>query len=225
MTASDGQVLAFTVLVAGGATLLSILPALGLGHLFARRTFPGKALLEALLMMPLVVPPVVIGYGLLVVFGRRAPLGAWLHDAGIPVLFSPVGMALASGMVGFPLIFRSMRAAFEQTDPHLEEAARTLGCSRFRAWTDVTLPLAWPGLVSGILLGFARALGEFGATRMVATNLAGERTLALEIFHRFEVPGADLGGVAGLVAMSVVLSGMLLLTGDALTRSWKRRMT
>ncbi|MCB1102579.1 MAG: molybdate ABC transporter permease subunit [Kiritimatiellae bacterium] len=225
LTGYEWSVMGYSLLIAGSATVLAILPALLAGQLFARHTFPGKALLETLLMMPLVVPPVVIGYGLLILFGRNTSLGTWLHGIGIPILFAPAGMILASAIVAFPLIFRSMRAALEQTDPHLEHHARTLGCNRLRAWTDVTLPLAWPGLVSGILLGFARALGEFGATRMVATNLPGQRTLALEIFHQFEVPGSDLGAVAGLVLLSVFLSGILLFTGDHLTRAWKRRQS
>ena len=201
--------------LAGGATLLILPLGLALGWLFARRRFPGKILLELMVLLPLVLPPTVTGYGLLVLFGRHGPLGA------LEFLFTWKAMLGAAAVVGLPLLVRSAQAAFEAVDPKLAAVARTLGCSRAGAFLRVTLPLAWPGLLAGVVLCFARALGEFGATRMVSLNTAGQRTLALEIYRLVETPGDHSTALLQLVLVSLALSGAALLASQALTRRWR----
>ena len=203
--------------LAAGATVLALPAGLALGWLLARRTFPGKFLLELLVMLPLVVPPTVTGYALLVVFGRHGPLG------GLAWLFTWKAMLVAAAVVGFPLLVRSAQAAFTAVDPKLSAAARTLGCSAPGAFFRVTLPLAWPGLLAGAVLCFARALGEFGATRMVSLNTADQRTLALEIYRLVETPGDHTAALLSLVAVSLALSALALGLCQLLTRRWSHR--
>jgi molybdate transport system permease protein len=210
-------------LVVASAALAVMLPAgIAVGWLLARRRFRGKMLVEVIVFLPLVMPPVVTGYLLLVVFGRRGLLGAWLYEnLGLEIAFTWKGMALASAAVGFPLLVRSVRLAMEGVQPGLEEAARTLGCSRLGTFVRVTLPLAWPGLLAGGVLAFARALGEFGATRMVALNADGTRTIALEVFQLMETPGADQSAVVRLTIISILLSGAALMVCELLARRWR----
>lgn len=190
-------------------------PGLLLGWLLARHKFPGKTLVELLALLPLVLPPTVTGYGLLVVFGRNGVLGGW------DILFTWKAMLMAAAVVGFPLLVRSAQAGFEGVDSKLEAAARTLGCSRFQSFFRVTLPLAWPGLLAGAVLCFARGLGEFGATRMVAMNTPGQRTLALEIYQLVETPGDHTAALLHLVLISLGLSALALLASHLLTRRWR----
>lgn len=209
--------LRLTLALAGGATLLALPPGLLLGWVLARRTFPGKMLVEILILLPLVVPPTVTGYGLLLLFGRHGLLGSW------GFLFTWKAMLLAAAVAGFPLLVRSAQAAFESVDPRWGAAARTLGCSAVGSFFRVTLPLAWPGLLAGLVLCFARALGEFGATRMVSLNTPGTRTLALEIYQLAETPGDHSAALVRLVLVSLGLSALALLACQILNRRWRIR--
>ncbi|MGH8562783.1 MAG: molybdate ABC transporter permease subunit [Gammaproteobacteria bacterium] len=171
--------------VASCATLVCLVMGVGVGYVLARRRIPGRDLVDALLTLPLVMPPTVLGYYLLVVIGRKGALGAWLHDVfGIHLVFTWQGAVIAASLVAFPLTFKSARAAFEAVDRELEEAARVLGVSEPAIFFRVSLPLAWRGILAGVLLCFARALGEFGATLMVAGSIPGKtQTLSIAVYE------------------------------------------
>ena len=201
-----------SLLLAGGATLLVLPLGLWVGWLLARRTFPGKTLIELLVMLPLVLPPTVTGYALQMLLGRNGVLGGW------ELLFTWKAMLAAAAAAGFPLLVRSAQTGFAAVDPKLEAAAHTLGCSRLQSFFRLTLPLAWPGLLAGAVLCFARGLGEFGATRMVALNTPSQRTLALEIYHLAETPGDHASVLFRLVGVSLLLSALALLASHRLTR-------
>ena len=215
LSPAEWSAVRLSLALAVGATALVLPAGLALGWLLARRTFPGKFLVELLVMLPLVIPPTVTGYGLLVVLGKRGLLGGWAF------LFTWKAMLVAAAVVGFPLLVRSAQAAFEAVDPKLSAAARTLGCSALASFFRVTLPLAWPGLLAGVVLCFARALVEFGATRMVSLNTPGQRTLALEIYQLVETPGDHHAALLRLVLVSLALSTVALLACTALTRRWR----
>ena len=193
--------------VAGVATLLSLPLAVLLALALARGRWPGKALLEALVNLPLVLPPVVIGYALLLGFGRHGPVGRWLFENfGIAFVFSFRGAVLAAAVMSLPLMVRAVRQALEAVDRGLEDAARTLGASRLDALASVTLPLAAPGLLSGAVLGFAASLGEFGATITFVSNVPGQtQTLPLAIYSALQSAGGE-AAAARLVALSVALA-------------------
>lgn len=217
LTTTEASAIRLSLGVAATATLVALPPGVLLGWLLARRRFPGKILVEAASLLPLVLPPTVTGYFLLVLLGRGGPL------AGLHLLFSWKAMVLAAAAVGFPLLVRASRAAFEAVDPGLGRAARTLGCSRAGEFFSVTLPLAWPGLLAGTVLCFARAIGEFGATRMVSLNTDGQRTIALEVFQLVETPGDHGHALLRLVLFSVLLSLLALGVGEFIVRRWTRR--
>ncbi len=207
MTEIERQALWLSLQVASVATLVSLPVAVALALALARGRWPGKALLEALVNLPLVLPPVVIGYALLVGFGRQGPLGSWLHEwFGITFVFTFRGAVLAAAVMALPLMVRAVRQALEAVDRGLEDAARTLGASRLDALASVTLPLAAPGLLSGAVLGFAASLGEFGATITFVSNVPGQtQTLPLAIYSALQ--SADGGAAAArLVGMSIVLA-------------------
>ncbi|KAB0535421.1 molybdate ABC transporter permease subunit [Xanthomonas cissicola] len=195
------------------AALASLPPGIACGWLLARRRFPGKALLDALLHLPLVMPPVVTGYALLVVLGTQGPVGSWLLEhLGIQFAFRWTGAALACAVMGFPLMVRAIRLSIEATDRRLEAAAATLGAGPWRVFFSITLPLAWPGLVAGVVLAFAKALGEFGATITFVSNIPGEtQTLPSAIYGLMQVPGMESGiwRLAG-VALAISLAALLL---------------
>lgn len=207
MSELERQALWLSLQVATAATLLALPVALGLALLLARGRWRGKALLEALVNLPLVLPPVVIGYALLLGLGRQGPLGRWLFDAfGIGFVFSFRGAVLAAAVMALPLMVRAVRQALEAVDRGLEEAALTLGASRLDSFASVTLPLAAPGLLSGAVLGFAASLGEFGATITFVSNVPGEtQTLPLAIYSALQSPGGE-AAAARLVACSVLLA-------------------
>ena len=193
------------------AALFGVLPAIGLGWLLARRDFRGKSLLSTLVLAPLAMPPVVTGFLLLEIFGRRGLIGGWLNEVGLEFTFSRLGAILAAFTVGLPLFVMAARNSFEQVDPVLEDVARSLGDSRWSAFRRVTLPLAWPGIAAGAMLMFARAVGEFGATAVLAGNIEGEtRTLALAVYTLLETPGGQnelwwlVGGAIGLSFAAVL---------------------
>ncbi|WP_321996039.1 molybdate ABC transporter permease subunit [Xanthomonas citri] len=195
------------------AALASLPPGIACGWLLARRRFPGKALLDALLHLPLVMPPVVTGYALLVVLGTQGSVGSWLLEhLGIQFAFRWTGAALACAVMGFPLMVRAIRLSIEATDRRLEAAAATLGAGPWRVFFSITLPLAWPGLVAGVVLAFAKALGEFGATITFVSNIPGEtQTLSSAIYGLMQVPGMESGiwRLAG-VALAISLAALLL---------------
>lgn len=200
-----------------GALLLLVPVGVPLGWFLARRNFPGKSIVEVFVLLPLVMPPVVTGYLLLVLFGRRGWIGEPLFEwFGLRVAFTTLGMVLAAAAVGLPLLVRSVRLAFENVEPGLEEASRTLGAGAGETFRRVTLPLARPGILVGCLLAFARATGEFGATVMVAPNLPGTRTLALEIYRVASSPGGE-SAVVRLASLSILLSFLALLATEWLS--------
>ena len=221
MNATTLEVLAVTLRVALGATALVALPALATGHVLARRDFPGKSVVETLVALPLVLPPTAIGYLLLATFGRRGPLGAAALGFDPGVLFTWRGAVLASAVVAFPLVARTARAAFEEVDPRLERMGRSLGGSRARTFATITLPLARRGLAAALVLGFGRALGEFGATVIVAGNLPGRtQTLALAIFQDIQL-GDDRHALV-LVGWTVALAFAVLFACERLLRAGRR---
>lgn len=206
MTAAELQLVWFTVRVAALATLAILPPGLALAWLLARRRFPGKALVETLVALPLVMPPVATGLLLLKLVGRRGPVGGFLHERfGLDVVFTWRAVVLAMAVMSFPLLVRGARVAFEGVPLRLEQIARTLGASDARVFATVTLPLAARGITGGALLAFARALGEFGATIVVAGNIPGRTsTLALGIYSLVQL-GED-GGALRLLAVSVAIA-------------------
>ena len=216
-----GDVLSITLFTLGVALLSTVLILPGgvaLGWLLARRRWPGKALVETLVALPLVVPPVATGLVLLKLFGRRGVVGAFLENTlGFPVVFTWKAVVLATAVMSFPLLVRTARVAFEEVDARLEQAARTLGASPWDAFCTVTLPLAARGLLAGCVLAFARALGEFGATVMVAGLIPGETiTLALGIYHEVQL-GHDTAAF-GLLSISVALAFGAVWLGERLVR-------
>ena len=223
MTSEEWQILELSLRVGFLCVLISLPFGIVLGWLLARCQFYGKMLLDGVLHLPLVLPPVVTGYVLLVVFGRRGVLGAWLNDwLGVQFAFTWKAAVLASAVVGFPLMLRSIRLAIESVDVRLEGAARTLGASRLRAFVTVTLRLAMPGVLVGALLTFARSLGEFGATITFASNIAGEtRTLPLAIYTYLNQPEGE-DPAARLVILSVILSLGALVASEVVTRRMKK---
>ncbi len=219
LTRDEWVVIALSLKVAFWSVVLSLPPAIAVAQLLARKQFPGKTLFDAFVHLPLVLPPVVIGFALLLLMGRKGPIGGLLENwFGIVVAFKWTGAALASAIMGFPLMVRAIRLSFAAIDPRLESAAQTLGASRLRVWTTVLLPLALPGIVTGTLLSFARSLGEFGATITFVSNIPGEtQTLPLAIYNATQVPGGEpIAFKLSLVA--VVLSLFALAVSEWLTR-------
>lgn len=213
----EWQALLLTLKVAAVALALSLPLAVLVAYLLARFRFPGHGLVNALVHLPLVLPPVVTGYVLLMMFGRKGPVGAFLNDTfGISFAFSWTGAALAAGVMAFPLIVRPIRLSFEAVDPKLEEAAKSLGARRIVAFFTVTLPLALPGILGGAILGFAKAMGEFGATITFVSNIPGEtRTLALALYTATQTPSGDLAAfrltlIAAFVAFAALIASELL---------------
>jgi molybdate transport system permease protein len=206
------EALTLSLRVSVVAVLASLPLAVWTGHLLARREFRGKGLVDAAVHLPLVLPPVVTGYVLLLLFSRAGPIGAVLEPLGVGLAFRWTGAALAAAVMAFPLIVRAIRLAIEAVDPKLEEAAATLGASPRRVWLTVTLPLAAPGLLAGIVLGFAKAFGEFGATITFVASIPGEtRTLPSAIYAFLQVPdgGAALRGLVG-IAVVVAIGAVLV---------------
>ena len=219
MSADEIQILELSLRVAGVSVLLSLPVAILVALVLARSRFPGKTLFDAVVHLPLVLPPVVVGFALLVLLGRRGPLGGVLEQwFGIVFAFRWTGAALASAVMGFPLMVRAIRLSIEAIDRRLEVAGRTLGASRLRVFASITLPLALPGIITGTLLSFARGLGEFGATITFVSNIPGEtQTLPLAIYTLAQVPGGDAQALR-LSIVAVVLSIVALAASEWLTR-------
>jgi molybdate transport system permease protein len=218
-TPDDLQILRLSLQVAALATAASVVPAIAVAALLARHRFWGHSVVNALVHLPLVLPPVVTGFLLLRLFGTRGALGAWLYDTlGIVIAFRWTGAVLAAAVMGFPLMVRAIRTSIESVDPRLEEAAATLGASPGWRFLTVTLPLAAPGVLAGAILGFAKALGEFGATITFVSNIPGEtQTLALAIYSLTQTPGAE-ADVWRLAALSVAVSLAALVAAETLAR-------
>lgn len=198
--------------VATIATLASLPLAIAMAWLLARRSFPGKTVLDGLVHLPLVLPPVVTGYVLLILFGRKGPIGAWLEaQFGIVFSFRWTGAALACAVMGFPLMVRAIRLAIESIDPRLEQAASTLGAHPVWVFATVTLPLAFPGILAGAVLCFAKALGEFGATITFVSNIPGEtQTIPAAIYNFTQVPGGDAGALRlSIIAVAIALAALV----------------
>ena len=213
MTSEEWEVLQLSLKVALWGVVGSLPFGLVAAHILARRHFPGKTLFDALVHLPLVLPPVVIGYFLLLLLGRRGPIGSLLDEYfGIVLSFRWTGAAVACAVMGFPLMVRAIRLSVEAVDEKLEAAARTLGASRLRVLATVTLPLALPGIITGVLLSFARSLGEFGATITFVSNIPGEtRTLPLAIYTYTQVPAGDPYAMRlSLIAVGVSLVALVL---------------
>ncbi len=211
--------------VAVVATICALPVAVAVAYLLARKRFPGRQLLNGLVHMPLVLPPVVTGYLLLVLFGQTGPIGGFINDTlGITLAFRWTGAALAAAIMAFPLMVRAIRLAIEAVDQGLEEAASTLGASRWRIFSTVTLPLILPGVLAGAILGFAKALGEFGATITFVAAIPGQtQTIPSAIYGLLQVPGGE-PAVVGLVIVSVILAMGALLISEWLARRMARQV-
>lgn len=225
LTPAELQVLGLSLKVAFWAALAGLPVALALAFLLARTDFPGKSLLDGAVNLPLVLPPVVVGYALLVALGRNGTLGAFLDQHfGIVFVFRWTGAALAAAVMGLPLAVRAIRQSIEAVDRRLEDAAATLGANRAWVFASVTLPLAAPGILNGALLAFARSLGEFGATITFVSSIPGEtQTLPLAIYNLTQVPGGDAQAWR-LCALSVLLSLGALVLSEWLLRAARRRV-
>jgi molybdate transport system permease protein len=225
LSAEDWGALAFSLGVSAGAVLLSLPAGVALGWALARRSFRGKAAVEACLNLPLVLPPVVTGYLLLLLLGRRGWLGGWLYAAfGLQIAFTPLAAVLAGAVMGFPLLVRAVRLAFQGIDPRLFQVARTLGARPLDAFLTVSLPLARNGVVAGMVLAFARSLGEFGATLLFAGSQPGRRTLAVQVYVLHEQPGAAPEARMWRLALAaVVLACLALAASEYLERRGARR--
>jgi molybdate transport system permease protein len=225
LTPIESAALLLSLRVASAGTLFSLPLALAVAWLLARRRFVGHQLLNGVVHLPLVLPPVVVGFALLVLFGRRGPIGAWLYDIfGFTVAFNWKGAALASAVMGFPLMARAMRLSLETVDRRLEAAARTLGASRMRVFWTITLPLMSPGILTGAILGFARSVGEFGATITFVSNIPGEtQTLPLALYAFTQVPGGDPPAFR-LCVIAVIVAMAALLASEVIARRLDRRV-
>ena len=222
-SADEQTIVWLSLKVAVVATLAGAIPAIAVAWLLARKRFWGHTALNVIVHLPLVVPPVVTGYVLLRLFGRRGPVGMWLERyLGLQFSFRWTGAALAAGIMAFPLVVRAIRLGIEGVDRKVEESASTLGANPLWVFLTVTLPLALPGLLAGLLIGFAKALGEFGATITFVSNIPGEtRTLALAIYTQLERPGGEAAATR-LIWLSVGISVIALVASELVTRSWRR---
>ncbi|MGH6960429.1 MAG: molybdate ABC transporter permease subunit [Dongiaceae bacterium] len=225
LTSEELEAIRLSLRVAFWSVTCSLPFGIAMAWLLARRNFPGKTLLDGLVHLPLVVPPVVVGFILLVLFGRRGPIGGWLYDNfGITIIFTWQGAALAAAVVGFPLMVRAMRLSLETVDRRLEAAARTLGASRLDVFFTVTLPLMAPGILVGAILAFARGLGEFGATITFVSNIPGEtRTIPMAIFTYTQTPDGDLAAFR-LSVIAVVIALVALVLSEVLARRVNARI-
>ena len=213
------EALLLSLKVAFWATLISLPFGIGAAWLLARHNFPLKGLLDGVIHLPLVLPPVVVGYMLLISLGRNGPVGGWLFETfGITVIFTWQGAAIASGVIAFPLLVRAIRLSMEAIDPRLDQVAQTLGAGRVRRFVAIALPLSLPGILAGTVLAFARALGEFGATITFVSNIPGEtRTLPLGIYTAINTPGAE-DAAFRLVVIAALLAFAALGLSEVLAR-------
>lgn len=225
LSPDEWTAVALSLRVAVVATLVALPFGIAIAYVLARKDFWGKALVDALVLLPLVLPPVVTGYLLLITFGRKAPLGAWLADNfGIVFSFRWTGAALACGVMAFPLMVRAIRLSIEAVDRKLEQAAATLGARPAFVFFTITLPLTLPGIIAGMMLAFARALGEFGATITFVSNIPGEtQTISAAIYTLTQVPGGDAAAMR-LVVVSIVISLGALMAAEWFARRAAKRL-
>jgi molybdate transport system permease protein len=219
------QAILISLKVAIVATLFSLPLAVAVAWILARKNFWGKSLLDALVHLPLVLPPVAVGYGLLLLLGRNGMIGKWLYENfNLSVAFTWQGAAIAASVMSFPLIVRALRLSIESIDPKLEIAARTLGATRFRSFRTITLPLMMPGLITGTVLGFARALGEFGATITFAGNISGlTQTLPTALYTALQMPGGDTQAIR-IAIFSLIIAFIALIASEVLARRARGRI-
>jgi len=219
LTPDEWTAIHLSIRIAVVATVVALPFGIAVAWLLARKDFWGKSLLDGIVHLPLVLPPVVTGYLLLISFGRRGPIGAFLdQNFGIVFSFRWTGAALACGVMAFPLLVRAIRLSFESIDRRLEDAASTLGASPFRSFFTVTLPLALPGVIAGMVLCFAKALGEFGATITFVSNIPGEtQTISAAIYTLTQVPGGDAAAFR-LVVVAIVISLAALIVSEWFAR-------
>lgn len=225
LTPSEWDAIRLSLRVATVAAIFSLPVGIAVAYLLARVRFPGRTLFDAFVHLPLVMPPVVTGYLLLLLFGRRGPIGAWLDSTfGIVLAFNWTGAALACAIMGFPLMVRAIRISLETIDTKLEAAAATLGARRIVVLLSVTLPLALPGIIAGLVLSFARALGEFGATITFVGNIPNvTQTIPSAIYTYTQIPNGEVQALR-LTIISVVISFAALLISEALVRRAARRV-
>ncbi|MCK5276346.1 MAG: molybdate ABC transporter permease subunit [Alphaproteobacteria bacterium] len=225
LTPLEVEALGLSLRVAVASVVGSLPFGLAAAWLLARRSFPGKSLVDGIIHLPLVVPPVVVGYVLLVALGRRGPVGSWLYDNfGISIAFTWKGAAVAAAVMAFPLMVRAMRLSLEAVDRRLEAAARTLGAGRARVFVTITLPLMAPGILAGTVLAFARALGEFGATITFVSNIPGEtRTLPIALYTLTQTPDGE-AAAARLAIISVLLALAAIVASEWIARRMARRL-
>ena len=220
----EWRAVALSLRVSVWATLIALPLGILCAHALARWSFPGKALLNGLVHLPLVLPPVVTGYLLLLTFGTRGPVGGWLAEIGIVLAFRWTGAALAAAVMAFPLMVRAIRLSIEAVDPRLEQAAATLGASRGWVFLTVTLPLILPGVLAGAVLAFAKAMGEFGATITFVSNIPGQtQTLPSAIYAFLQVPGGEAAALR-LVAVSLGIAMGALALSEWLARRVAKRV-
>jgi len=225
MTAAELDALRLSLDVALRSVLVSLPPAIGIAWLLTRRRFAGRALLDAFVHLPMVLPPVMVGYVLLLLFGIRGPVGHWLHDSfGVQLAFTTNGAALATAVMAFPLMVRSIRLALENVDRGLEDAARNLGAGPVDRWLSVTLPLMAPGILAGAVTAYVASLGEFGAVITFAGNVPGvTRTLPIALYSALQTPSGDAAAARiALVSFALGLAGLVL--AELLARAIRRRL-
>jgi molybdate transport system permease protein len=225
MSPNEIEALKLSLSVATRSVLFSLPVAILLAWVLARRRFPGRTLLDTLVHLPLVLPPVMVGYLLLLLFGSRGPIGAWLEGMfGIQLIFTRNGAALATAVMSFPLMVRAMRISLEGVDRGLENAARTLGAGAFDRFATITLPLMMPGVLAGAVTAFSAALGEFGAVITFVSNIPGEtRTLPLALYSALQTPNGDLAA-ARLAGISLALGLAGLLLSEFFARRMRRML-
>lgn len=220
----EWQAVLLSLRVSFWATLLSLPLAVFVGYALARWHFPGKQIVNSLVHLPLILPPVVTGYLLLMTFGTKGPVGGFLQQFGIVFAFQWTGAALAAGIMGFPLMVRAIRLSIEAVDPRLEQAAATLGAARIWIFATVTLPMILPGLIAGTVLGFAKAMGEFGATITFVSSIPGQtQTLPSAIYSFLQVPGGESAALR-LTLVSITIAVLALLLSEALARRAANRL-
>lgn len=223
LTAVEIAALGLSLKVALLSTVISLPVAIFFAWLLARKTFRGKVLLDSVIHLPLVLPPVAVGYLLLLALGRNGPVGGWLFETfGISLAFTWAGAGIAAAIMGFPLMVRAIRLSIEAIDPRLERAARTLGAPGSHVFRTITLPLMMPGLISGCVLGFARALGEFGATITFAGNIPGvTQTLPAALYTAHQTPGGDVAALR-IAVLSILIALAALIGSEILARRTRK---
>jgi molybdate transport system permease protein len=225
ISTEEWEALRLSLSVAARSVLFNLPFAVAVAWLLTRARFAGRAIFDAFVHLPLVLPPVVVGYLLLVLFGVRGPLGGWLHDTfGVQLAFTTTGAALATAVMSFPLVVRAIRISLEGVDRGLEEAARTLGAGALDRFVSITLPLIAPGILAGAVTAFAAGLGEFGAVITFASNIPGEtRTLPLALYTALQTPNGDaLAARLAMISLTLGLAGLLI--AEWLARKWRMKL-